>query len=64
MSNIFTIAALVIMGVLGGFSSLYVLISLPALVIWKIYRKIRYGYKITELITGEAIEINCKKHKK
>ena len=48
MSNIFTIAALVIMGVLGGFSSLYVLISLPALVIWKIYRKIRYGYKITD----------------
>lgn len=48
MSNIFTIIIMVIMAVLGGFSSLYVLISLPATVIWKIYRKIRYGCKITD----------------
>ena len=48
MSNIFTIIILVIMAIIGGFSTLYVALSLPAVIIWKIYRKIRYGYKITD----------------
>ena len=48
MSNIFVFVIMALMGILGGFSSIYVLVSLPAIIIWKIYRKIRYGYKITD----------------
>ena len=38
-----------IMAIMGGGTSLFLVISLPAVIIWKIYRKIRYGYKITDL---------------
>ena len=31
-------------GLSGVLSTAYLLISLPAIVIWKIYRCIRYGY--------------------
>lgn len=37
-----------IMAVMGIVSSLYIVISLPAIILWKIYRMIRYGYKITD----------------
>ena len=34
--------------IVGGGTSLYLLISIPAVIIWKIYRCIKYGYKITD----------------
>ena len=37
-----------IMAIMGGGSSLFIVISLPAVIIWKICRKIIYGYKITD----------------
>ena len=48
MSNIFTIIIMILMAVLGGFSSLYVLTALPVVIIYKIYRKLKYGCKITD----------------
>lgn len=45
MSQVVIIIALIIMGLTGGLS---IAISLPAIIIWKIYRKIKYGYKITD----------------
>lgn len=48
MSRIISYLILGIMAVLGGGSTLYLLISLPAVIIWKIYRKVKYGYKITD----------------
>ena len=36
------------MAIVGGASSVYLIIALPAVIIWKIYRKIKYGYKITD----------------
>ena len=48
MSNIGITIWIVIMVVMGGVSSLYVLISLPAVIIWKLYRVIVKGYKITD----------------
>lgn len=30
-------------GLAGALSTLYLLISLPAVIIWKIYRRIRFG---------------------
>lgn len=37
-----------VMAIMGGGSSLLLVISLPAVIKWKVYRKIRYGYKITD----------------
>ena len=31
----------------GVLSSLYIALSFPAVIIWKIFRKIRHGYKLT-----------------
>lgn len=37
----------IIGGAAGILSTLYLTISLPAVIIWKIYRKIKLGYSIT-----------------
>ena len=37
-----------VMAIMGGGSSLIMVISLPVVILWKFYRKIRYGYKITD----------------
>ena len=46
MSNVFTMILVGLMGLIGGLSSIYLLVSIPAIIIWKIYRKIRYGYSM------------------
>lgn len=33
-------------GLAGAFSTLYLLVSLPAVIIWKIYRRIKFGYSV------------------
>ena len=48
MNQIVTYIIFILMAIIGGGSSLVLLISLPAMIIWKIYRKIRYGYRITD----------------
>ena len=48
MKQIFSYLFFGIMAIMGGGTSLLLVISLPAVIIWKIYRKIRYGYKITD----------------
>lgn len=48
MKDILTFIFLGFMVIIGGGTSLYLIISLPAVIVWKIYRKIRYGYKITD----------------
>ena len=37
-----------IMAVFGGVSSFVVLLAVPGMIIYKIYRKIRYGCKLTD----------------
>lgn len=37
-----------IMAIVGGGTSLVLLLSIPVVIVWKIYRKIRYGYRITD----------------
>lgn len=46
MPGFVTVILVAIMGVMGGFTSLYLLVSMPVLIVWKIYRKIRYGYSL------------------
>lgn len=48
MNQIFTIILIIIMGLVGGLSSIFLVISLPAVIIWKIYRKIKFGNKLTD----------------
>lgn len=48
MNQILTYFIFGIMAVMGGGTSLFLVISLPTVIIWKIYRKIKYGYKITD----------------
>ena len=47
MKQIFSYLIFGIMAIMGGGTSLFLVISLPAVIIWKIYRKIRDGDKIT-----------------
>lgn len=37
----------IIGGAVGILSTLYLVVSLPAVIIWKIYRKIKHGCSIT-----------------
>ena len=46
MSQLIMMLVFVLMCVLGGLSSLYVVIALPVMIIWKVYRKLRYGDSI------------------
>lgn len=45
--NLIVIIFMIIGGTAGVLSSLYILVSLPVIILWKIYRKIRYGYALT-----------------
>ena len=45
--NIGILILMIVGGVVGILSSLYIALSFPAMIIWKIYRKIRHGYKLT-----------------
>lgn len=46
MPNIVAYLLVGIMGVMGGLTSIYLLASIPAMIVWKIYRKVRYGYSL------------------
>ncbi len=46
MNNIITYIVIFFMVIFGGFSTLYVVVSLPVTIIYKIFRKIKFGEKI------------------
>ena len=48
MNRIVAMIMLVIMAITGGGSTIAIAIGMPAKIIWKIHRKIRYGYKLTD----------------
>ena len=45
--NIGILILMIIGGGVGVLSSLYIALSFPAVIVWKIYRKIHHGYKLT-----------------
>lgn len=45
--NIGILILMIVGGGVGILSSLYIALSFPDMIIWKIYRKIRHGYKLT-----------------
>lgn len=46
MPGFVTIILTVFMGIMGGLTSIYLLVSIPVQIVWKFYRKIRYGYSL------------------
>lgn len=48
MDQLYSNIIFAIMAIMGGGSSLLIVILLPMTIIWKLYRKIRYGYKMTD----------------
>ncbi len=44
--NIGVIILAVVGGTVGILSSIYLLVSMPAVIIWKFYRKIRFGLSV------------------
>ena len=50
--NIGILILMIIGGGVGVLSSLYIALSFPAVIIWKIFRKIRHGYKLTYYFTA------------
>ena len=48
MGNIGMVILMVVGGAVGIFSSMYIALSFPAIILWKIYRRIRFGYKLVD----------------
>lgn len=48
MNNIVSDIMFALMAILGGGTTLYLLISLPATIIWKFYRKLSCGKSLTD----------------
>ena len=46
MNNILMYMLIIFMVIFGGLSTIYVVISLPAVIIYKIFRKIKFKEKI------------------
>lgn len=46
MQNLWSMLLIVFMVILGGIPTLYILVSLPVILVQKIYRKVKYGISI------------------
>lgn len=46
--QILTIILLAIYAIIGGLSTLYLLFGMPAVFIWKCYRKFKYNIALTD----------------
>ena len=44
--NIGMLIICVVGGLTGLLSSAYLLVSMPVLIVWKVYRRIRFGYSL------------------
>ncbi len=45
--NIGVLIIAIVGGAVGALSTLYLVVSFPAVLIWKIYRRVRFGISIT-----------------
>ncbi len=48
MNEIFGYIMFGIMVLLGGVPTIYIVISLPSTLIYKLFRKVKFGYKFTD----------------
>ncbi len=48
MTVIFNIFLILFLVVMGAIPILYMSLSIPVIIVWKIYRKIRFGYTLNQ----------------
>lgn len=48
MTKIISYILIPIMAITGSVTTIYVLVAIPATIIWKIYRKLVHGKKLTD----------------
>ena len=48
MTKIISYMLIPIMAITGSVTTIYVLVAIPATLVWKLYKKIRYGKKMTD----------------
>lgn len=48
MREIIAMIFMVLFSVIGGGATVILFVSFPGIIIWKIYRMIKYGYKFTD----------------
>ena len=48
MDQLLSYILFAIMAILGGIPTVFLVVSIPVIIAWKIYRKIRFGYKLTD----------------
>lgn len=46
MGNIISIMMMIIIALVGGVPTIAITACIPAMIVWKIYRKVKYGYSI------------------
>lgn len=46
MANLLTMILIALIGVVGGIPTLAITIIIPIVIVWKIIRKIHYGYSL------------------
>lgn len=46
MANLLTMILIALIGVVGGIPTLAITIIIPIVIVWKIIRKIKYGYSL------------------
>ena len=46
--NVLAVLLIAVYGVIGGVSTLFLNVSLPALIVWKFYRKVKYHKALTD----------------
>lgn len=46
--NIATVLILILYAIIGGISTLAMVIGIPAIIVWKIYRKVKYHIALTD----------------
>ena len=60
MSNILLYLLIILMGIMGGLSSVIVLVMIPVVLIRKFYGKIRYGKKMTDRSEEHTSELQSR----
>ena len=48
MDQVIKAIFLIVLGIIGGLPTAFLVVAFPSVIVWKIYRCIRYGYKITD----------------
>ncbi len=48
MDQLLSYILFAIMAIIGGIPTVFLVLSIPVIIVWKVYRKIRFGYKLTD----------------